>query len=435
MNYFCKPVLIIAISLFAIGIGIPRFAHADAPSPSATLAVGDWWKYSFQTSVEGLTLTGPITETLASHQTITVQSIDYDSYRVTLTGTGSVTGNVAGYSITGSWTISGDDYMRTSDLADVKAHLSLQISVQIAAPVPNNSFTLTQVTDSTKNPPSQTLQFPLATGNHWSVTLTSTTSTTTYSSTNPTPLTNVTTTTESQSSDVISNSVTSVPAGSFDAYLVRTNKSSGYTENYYSPEVENMIKTIDYNSTGVQTDSFSLSSYSAWAYKSSIGTSLNGKDYTTVIGTDVSSYNVHQDGLSIIFQVTGTDGVTGKASVWIPVQANNTDIKVFVDATSVASTISMNQTDYQILFSYPLSTHTITVTYAVKLQSSFLQQYMLPIALAAVGIIAVILVAIFLVVRRKPAAQPAPGPWQQPSTTPPTPTEGPPAPLPPPANP
>jgi hypothetical protein len=426
MNYSYRPVLIITISLVAIAIGIPRVAHADAPSPASTLAAGDWWKYNFQTTIEGLTLTGPITETLASQQSINVQGIDYNSYRVTLTGSGSVTGVVAGYSVTGSWTTSGDDYMRTSDLADIKSHLSLQISVQIAAPIPNTSFTYTQITDSTNNPPSQTLQFPLSTGGHWAVTLTSTTSTTSYSTGNPTPVTNVTTTTESENSDVISNSVTTVPAGAFDAYLVRTSMSSGYTEDYYSPEVENMIKIQDYNSTGVQTDSFTLLSYSAWAYKSTIGISMNGKDYTTTIGTDVSLYNVRQDTLSIIFQVTGTDGVTGKASIWIPIPANNTDIKVLVDMTPTSFTISQNQTDYQILFTYPLSTHTITVTYAARLQSSFLQQYTQPIALAAVGILAIVIVAIFLVVRRKPAPQSQPPGYWQPPTPPPTPTESPP---------
>jgi hypothetical protein len=179
----------------------------------------------------------------------------------------------------------------------------------------------------------------------------------------------------------------------------------------------------------------SLTDYSAWPYKSSLGLSTNGNGDNAIIETDVSASNIHQDTLSIIFQVTGTDGVTGKASIWIPIQANNTDIKVSVDTTLTTFTINHNQTDYQILFTYPLSTHTITVTYAtIRLQSSFLQQYVLPIAIAAVGILAIILVAIFLVVRKKPAQQTQPWSNEQPPTTPPAPAESPPA-TPPPTNP
>jgi hypothetical protein len=431
-----RPVLIIAISIVAIAIGIPRAAHADASSPSSTLAIGDWWKYDFQIRIDGLTLTGPITETLASQQSISIHYVDYNSYRITLSGSGSVTGSILGYSVSGSWTASGEDYTRTTDLADIKSHISFQISIQIAAPVPNNSFTTTLISDTTNNPPSQTLQFPLSVGAHWATTVTSTTSTTTYSTPNPTPVTNVTTTTDSQNSDVTSYSVTAVPAGSFDTYLVRTTSSSGSTNNYYSPEVENMIKIQDYNSTGGLTASFNLSAYSAWPYKSAIALSMNGNQYTAVVGTDISAYNVHQDTLSIIFQVTGTDGITGRASIWLPIKANDTDIKVLVDANPATFTISQNQTYYQILFTYPLSTHTITVTYAtVMLLSPFLQQYLLPLILAIAAVAAVIIiVTILLVVRRKSSPQPQPAPYQQPPTTPPSPAESPPV-TPPPSSP
>jgi hypothetical protein len=85
--------------------------------------------YDFQITIVGLTLTGPITKTLVAQQSINMQGISYDSYRITLTGSGSVSGIIAGYTATGSWAISGDDYVRTSDLADIKSHLSFQISL------------------------------------------------------------------------------------------------------------------------------------------------------------------------------------------------------------------------------------------------------------------------------------------------------------------
>jgi len=233
--------------------------------------------------------------------------------------------------------------------------------------------------------------------------------------------------------NVLTSSLTTVPAGTFDSYQIRQRSpDSSYSDTYYSPEVEGIVKQIGYAANGTQLSTMSLTDYSAWPYKSSLRLSTNGNGDNAIIETDVSASNIHQDTLSIMFQVTGTDGVTGRASIWIPVQANNTNIKVYVDAKLTTATINKNQTDYQVLFTFPLSTHTITVTYAVILQTPFLQQYMLLIALAAVGVLAILLAAIFLVVRRKPAPEPQPAPYQQPPTTPPTPTESPPATPPPP---
>jgi hypothetical protein len=401
MNCSGKTLAIVTISLLAVVVWTPKIIHAEISSPAPSPASGDWWRYNFQISVEGLTLTGPITEALAAQQSINVQTTNYNSYRLTVTGTGTVNGTILNYAVTGSWTVSGEDYVRGSDLADIKSHLSFLISGQVATPVPT-SFTVTRIDDTTNIPPSETLQFPLSLGGHWSLNVTSTTSTTTYSSVNPTPVINVTSTTQSRNSDVINYALTSVPAGSFDAYQIRTSSASGTTQAYYSPEVENMIKIQDYNSAGALIDSFSLSDYNAWVYKSTIGISTGGKDYTASIETNVSPYNLHKDDLSIIFQVTGTDDLTGKAVVWIPLQANNTDIKVFIDSTPTTSSISKNATQYQIQFNYPLSTHTIAITYAAaRQQSPFLQQFLFPIILAIAGAVAAVVIIVVMLITRK----------------------------------
>lgn len=424
MNYSPKIFLLIIIALVSIIPASPRPVHADASSPSSTWTIGDWWKYDFQTVVEGLDLRAQLTETLVSEQSINVIGTNYDTFRITIAGSGPVTGKLLGYTVTGSWTFSGDDYLRTVDLADIKSHAAIQISAQVAFPIAN-SYSATQITDTVNNPPAQTLQFPLTTGNHWFVTVTSTTTTTTYSSSNPTPVTNSTTNTTTENSDVTDYSVTTVPAGSFDTYLIRTSRGTGYTESSYSPQVENMIKIQDYNSTGLVVDSFNLREYNAWPFKSTIGLSVNGISYNVAIQTDVSPYNVTHDSRSITFQVTGTDRVTGRASIWMPRGANSTDLQVLIDNKAAIFSTNQNQTEYQLVFSYPLSTHTISIIYAaVRQQSPFLQRYMLPIILGSIGVAAaMVIIVTLLVVRRRNASRQPPVPfWQPPGpdTTPPS---------------
>jgi hypothetical protein len=417
MNYRYRPLVIIAISLVAIAIGIPRAAHADAPNPTSSLAIGDWWKYNVETPIAGLILTGTQTQTITFEANSTTTL-----WAVRQTGSGTL----AGSRITGQWTESGWGHFRKTDMAEVDSRATLNMTLVGAVATATIYFTFI----SYNTPPVLTYQFPLTTGSHWTMTGGNANIIVQYYySFDPTRHTSMSTNSTDGVYNILASPLTTVSAGTFESYQIRHRSPDGsYTDNYYSPQVENVVKQVGYAANGTQLSSMSLADYSAWSYKSTIGISQNGKDYTAIIGTDVSAYNIHQDSLSIIFQVTGTDGVTGLASIWIPVQANNTDIKVYVDAFAASLTISQNHTDYQIRFTYPLSTHTITVTYATRQQSSFLQRYMLPIEIAAVGILVMVLVAIFLVVRRKPAK---PQPWDQPSANPPTPSPWVPPPSPP----
>ena len=416
MNYSYKTLLIITISLFAIVMGIPGVVHADAPNPTSTLAIGDWWKYSVQTPIAGLILTGTQTQTITfeANSTTTLWAIRQ---------TGS--GTLAGSGVTGQWTESGWGHFRKTDLAEVDSRITLNMTLVGAVTSATIYFSFV----SYNTPPVLAYQFPLNLDSHWAMSGgNSNTIVQYYYSFDPTIHRIESTNSTDAVYNVLAAPLTTVPAGTFESFQIRQRSPDGsYTDNYYSPQVENVVKEVGYAANGTQLSSMSLTGYSAWTYKSPIGISKNGKDFTAIIGTDVSAYNIHQDSLSIIFQVTGTDGVTGLASIWIPVQANNTDIEVLVDTTPTSFTISKNQTDYQILFTYPLSTHTITVTYAIRQQTSFLQQHMLPIELAAAGILVIVLVAIFLVVRRKPAPQSQPPSYWQPPATPPSPTETPPA--------
>jgi hypothetical protein len=419
MNYPSKPLLIIAISLVAIVIGIPRVAHADAANPTSTLAVGDWWKYNVQVPIAGLILTGTQTETVAYEANST-------SYlwaeKVTASGT------LAGSGVTGTWTQGGWGHFRKTDLAEVNSRFTLNLTLVGSV----STVIIYFIFISTNNPPILAYQFPLTVGSQWSMSGgNQTVISQYYYSFNATRNNRTVTNSTNAVYNVLTSPLTTVPAGTFDSYQIRQRSpDNSYTDKFYSPETENLVKQVGYAANGTQLSTMSLVDYSAWPYKSTIGFSTSGNSYNAVIGTDVPTSNIHQDTLSITFQVTGTDGVTGKASIWIPLKANNTNIKVLVDTNPATLTITQNATYNQIIFTFPLSTHTVTVTYAAA-PVSFLQQYMLPIIIAAIGIIAIVLVTLLLVLRRKPAPPPEPALYQQPPTTPPTPTESP-SPAPPP---
>jgi hypothetical protein len=418
MTHPSKPLLIIGISLFAVAIGIPSVVHADAANPTSTLAVGDWWKYNVQIPIAGLILTGTQTGTVVFQANST-------SYlwaeRVAASGT------LAGSGVTGTWTQGGWGYFRKTDLAEVSSRFTLNLTLVGSV----RTVIIYFIFISTNNPPILSYQFPLTVGSQWSMSGgNQTVISQYYYSFNATRNTRTTTNSTNAVYNVLSSPLTTVPAGTFDSYQIRQrNPDNSYSDSYYSPETENIVKQVSYAANGTQLSTMALTDYGAWPYKSTIGFSSSGNSYNAVLGTDVPASNVHQDTFSIIFQVTGTDGVTGKASIWIPIKANNTNIRVLVDTNPASLTISQNATDYQIIFTFPLSTHTVTVTYATQ---SFLQQYLLPIIVAAIGLIAIVLVTLLLLVRRKPAPPSEPALYQQPPTTPPAPTEGPaPAPAPP----
>jgi hypothetical protein len=397
MNYSSTVILVITISLMTIVMAVPKVAHADASSPSSTLTVGDWWKYNVQTPVAGLILTGTQTDTIV--------------FQGNTTGTlwterQTASGTLAGLGATGTWVGAGWSHLRRTDLAEVDSRLSLNVT--LVRGVGTAAIDLTFYSQNT--PPVTIYRFPLSVGSGWAMSGgTETLVTSYYYPFDPTVHSSQNTTSTDAVYNVTASPLTTVPAGTFDSYQIRQRNPDGtYTDSYYSPEAENIVKRLGFASNGTQESSMSLTDYSAWPYKSAIGLSVNGITYNAAIETDVSALNVTHDFQSITFQVTGTDGVTGKGSMWIPVKANTTDLEILLDSRPITFTINDNQTHYQLLFSYPLSTHTVTIIYGtIPQQSPFLQHYILPIILGAIGVAAAIIVIVtLLVVRRRDASMP-----------------------------
>ncbi len=417
-----KAVIFLFLTLAAVGVAVPQPVRADAPNPAQTLAVGDSWTYNFQATIIELTLTGALTQTIIQREQITVLGTTFDSFRLAASGSGTILAQSSGLIITGTWTASGDDYWRVSDQGDIKSHVAFQISAQVSSMGTSTPVTLTTIMDSENSPPQGGLQFPLFVGAHWGERTTTISNQTTYGSLFPTQ-TNVTTTTTTRNIDVSRNQVLAVDAGSFDTYLVRTSSPTGSADNYYSPEVETSVKTVSYNATGFPTATIVLASYNAWPYRSVVSVSNNGRTYNTVVETNVAASSLVADSRSLSFKVSGSDGVTGKATVWLPLAFNNTDVTATIDGKALATKISQNATQYEIELSFPLSSHLIRLTYGLaSFQTAFLTQPWFPIVLGvAVAAVVILVVVLLLVTRRKPEPPPV-----VPSASPPPPSEPPP---------
>lgn len=398
------PVVFLLLPLFLVSA--PQPAHADAPLP--TLAVGNHWTYSLTATSGTLSISATLTLTIVDEETITVSGNSYDAFRIISSGSGSAIGPT----LTAAVTVSGYSLARHSDFADIQDLVTTSFTF--------GGQTLTQIQTTTNTPPILSGKFPLSVGETWSYTTTTVTNTTTIPPVGV-PTVRITTNTTSSTAVVLNLQLTTVPAGTYDSYLVRSSSSTGSQQTYYSPEVMQPIKQVSYNSTGTATTTVQLQSYNAWPFSTNLIANTGGTNYNIIVQTDVAATGLAQNPTTITFKISGNDTVTGRANVTIPQKFNTTNITVQVDGTTTTSTILKDSTNYYVFFTLTLSTHTLTLTYATTNTSL---PWLLIIGIVA-AVAAVVLVAILILLRgKKPVEQitpTAPG-------TPPTSTPGPPPP-------
>jgi len=220
-------VLLLAIFSIPLAAPLPGIAHADAQSPSATIAVGDWWTYNLQDP--GVGISGTITQTLTGSLVLLVNGVSTPCYRETISGTGTFVRS----GLSGTFTETGTGYVRQSDLGAISSNVTIVITA---------GFTLTQNTYSNNSIPVVNEHFPLYTGKTWVETYTTTNKVTTFTSINPTPTITTSNNYTSQLYSVTGSSVISVTAGSYLAYDIHSTNTTGTQDAYYSPQVENMVK-------------------------------------------------------------------------------------------------------------------------------------------------------------------------------------------------
>lgn len=399
---------IIVLFFIIFGIVVVAPVKSDANSPS--ISVGDHWTYNYSVLSAGLNLTGTLKMTVVSSETISSHGMSIDVFKLSEEGSGFMTGAT----VTGSWTISGTEFHRRSDLATAG---SGAVTITIVA----NGVSVTVVVSGDLSIPQEQLSFPLAMGKTWTQTVTTNTNVTTTVNipSNPPHITttsksNTTTTTYA----VIDNPVVSVEAGTFDTYEIRSSDKSSISLSYYSPQANYLVKSVGTNSTtGQVTASMTLKEYGTWAYKTSYN--LSGNSGTLNVQSDVSSSNFHQNATALSFTVSGRDGTSGHLTMTIPSQLNTTDLAVYMD-NQAAGTITRTSDTYTITFGQiHYSSHTFTITYAKPANGQapslpFSGSSLILIIGAIAAVLLVVIVVAVVATRRRGRNVPAGTPSQQP---------------------
>jgi len=104
-------------------------------------------------------------------------------------------------------------------------------------------------------------------------------------------------------------------------------------------------------------------------FKFTIGIQIGGSNYPITIESNVTITNVTPTKNALIFTTSGPTGVIGYINTTTPVGLNKTAIKVFIDGVKLTPPpfpiITTNGTHYFIYFEFTLSTHNITIQYAI----------------------------------------------------------------------
>lgn len=209
-------------------------------------SVGDWWKFNVDYKEE-IGLLGTATyEVTSDSSEITQFGTTFVCYEFNITGSGIVYGQLYGEGITGTWTMNGKTYLLKSDLSEVK----LKMTTDATFTYVSVSMTMKQVIETTYNPPLESYKgFPITAGESWSAATTETTITQITMDGHDEQETNTTTSTKNYF--VLRTQSTTVSAGEFDTFVIKTTATDGsYTEQYFSPEAGFAVKEEGYNATG-----------------------------------------------------------------------------------------------------------------------------------------------------------------------------------------
>jgi hypothetical protein len=154
-----------------------------------------------------------------------------------------------------------------------------------------------------------------------------------------------------------------------------------------------VTRTLQTNTTGTYTLTFKLptnskqgtyTAYVSSSYKGETATNntrfsiiqitqttvtIESQDYTITIESNSTITSVAATRTQLNFTSSGPTGQTAYVNITIPTGLNKTQIKVFIDDTELIPppypTITTNSTHYFIYFEFTLSTHNITMAYAI----------------------------------------------------------------------
>ena len=227
-----------------IGIPSPTRASDTRAASVPTLDVSMSWTYDYEyENDQGTTFQGTETQAVEAIQDLNLGGFEYEAYRISLSGHGTLDSG----DYTGSIDFSGYYFLRTADLALIKTEKETTTQID------NPSITRKEDVVETYQPPRMDFKFPLEKGKWWEFDTHYTRHTTTTTDDNPDI--------EMDEEDlsfifrVREEENINISLGTFFTYSVwRSDKNNvqNYTSYWYSPEVSYIVKEEEWESEGVR---------------------------------------------------------------------------------------------------------------------------------------------------------------------------------------
>jgi len=251
----------LAVGLLAAEAG--PAAAVEAPR----LAVGDHWTYFTNTTTQdGFRLVGTATFAIDARAVFVLNGRSHDVFRVEVGGSGNASGRVEfegkTYSLSGTWTLAGEEFLEVSGLKIVSSYVRL-LATGRTQPL-NLALTIRVENTTTFEILDDAWRFPVDAGDVGTLTerlnaseefLARAGLSEERSSTNGTGIRTLRYRAEAEER-------LSVPAGTFDTIRINETWPDGrYTHLYYASAVGNNVRSESFNAIGTKIASTDLESY------------------------------------------------------------------------------------------------------------------------------------------------------------------------------
>lgn len=256
--------LILALVLAVAAL--PLAPRAAAPLGKPRYAAGDFWTYATDvTEAFGLQLVGNTTVEAGNVATVRIGAADILALEVLLFGGGTFSAQFPGVgAVAGTWTATGTESWETEGWKAVRSFLRLSASGELGGPPPL-AFTMELVNDTTREITSDTWPWPIREGTSGSVTARATIMqnlTIQFSGFPPESNETQIEGTYVTNSEHLRTERVTVPAGTFDAHVVREDRpEGGHLLRWFSARAGNDVRQEGYNETGALVLSSDLVDY------------------------------------------------------------------------------------------------------------------------------------------------------------------------------
>ena len=226
----------------------------------------DYWEYEAEHFLQGLSITGTTRIDFQGRQTIYVGGTEYDTIYFDWTGEGTFSGTASGMQVSGNVTLSGGQYFQESNEELVKSIEDYIFDGTYSYPGSSGEWLLTYDSESSYalSVDEKVLKTEVGDLGHSEAMVTFNVTTQVKMDGNVVDSSSQNVTfPEIKTYTCVKEEAVTVPAGTFDCFLINTSKSDGtYKHDWRSTKVGNSVKVIAYNQTQDEQWRMELAEYS-----------------------------------------------------------------------------------------------------------------------------------------------------------------------------